>query len=234
TFEQSGEITALAPAVPRAQADNDAPRLSKQVAEVSGNIDQLTQLADVVSQASSLSPASAPLGVARTSTHRPTATATRVAQQASALSAYQGAGPGSRGGPGGRGVGHSRGSGIVQRKFQFGGPSGAFRAEVCFIPETTTSLHEVQGCPSEVTFFTNELNVSPRSFTEGFPGVTTRTEWFAIHYHGSFVVRAGDHYTFRLVSDDGALLYIDGYLIVDNDGQHPPAAKEATVPLAAG
>jgi len=85
-----------------------------------------------------------------------------------------------------------------------------------------------------VTFFTNELNVSPRSFTEGFPGVTTRTEWFAIHYHGSFVVRAGDHYTFRLVSDDGALLYIDGYLIVDNDGQHPPAAKEATVPLAAG
>jgi len=142
-------------------------------------------------------------------------------------------GPGSRSGPGGPGAGFGRG-GRLTAPFAFGGPSGAFRAEVCFIPETTQSLRQVRGCKTEVTFFTDHLDIPPRSFTEGFPGITSRTEWFAIYYRGKFRVQAADYYTFRLISDDGSLLYVDGHLIIDNDRQHPPAAKRATVPLAVG
>lgn len=158
----------------------------------------------------------------------------RVAAEQFALGPYPGTGPGSRSGPGGPGAGFGRGSGRLTTSFAFGGPRGAFRAEVCFIPETTQSLRQIRGCKTEVTFFTDHLDIPPRSFTEGFPGITSRTEWFAIYYRGKFRVQTADYYSFRLVSDDGSLLYVDGHLIIDNDHQHPPASKRATVPLAAG
>ena len=160
--------------------------------------------------------------------------ATRVASEQSALGPFPGSGPGSRGGPGGSGAGFGNGSGRLATPFAFGGPRGAFRAEVCFIPPTTRSLRQIRGCKTEVTFFTDHLNVPPRSFTDGFPGITSRTEWFAIYYHGRFRVQVSDYFTFRLISDDGSLLYVDGHLIIDNDGGHPPAVKLATIPLAAG
>jgi hypothetical protein len=144
-----------------------------------------------------------------------------------------GSGSGAHGGPGGRGAGNGAG-GVVTRSFAFGGPTGAFRAEVCAIRIGVKSVKEVTSCPPLATFFTNTLNVAPRGFSEGFPGVTARTEWFAIRYRGKFTVKAGDYYRFRLVSDDGAILYIDGYPVIDNDGQHPPVSKQATIQLAAG
>lgn len=170
--------------------------------------------------------------VSQASNHVAKVAATRVATEQSALGPYPGSGPGSRGGPGGPGAGF--GSGRLAKAFAFGGPSGAFRAEVCFIPPTTRSLRQIRGCKTEVTFFTDHLNVPPRSFTDGFPGITARTEWFAIYYHGRFRVQTSDYFTFRLISDDGSLLYVDGHLIIDNDGGHPPGSKLATIPLAAG
>lgn len=187
------------------------------------------------------SPALAPDLVSQASNHAGAASAAasvatlaRVAPHESALGPYPGTGPGSRSGPGGPGAGFGRGSGRLATAFAFGGPSGAFRAEVCFIPETTQSLRQVRGCKTEVTFFTDHLDVAPRGFTDGFPGISSRTEWFAIYYRGKFRVQSADYYTFRLISDDGSLLYVDGYLIIDNDRRHPPASKRATVPLAAG
>jgi len=174
-------------------------------------------LADLVSQASN---------------HVAKVGATRVASEQSALGPFAGSGPGSRGGPGGPGSGF--GNGRLAKAFAFGGPSGAFRAEVCFIPASTRSLRQIRGCKTEATFFTDHLDVPPRSFTDGFPGITSRTEWFAIYYHGRFRVQVADYFTFKLISDDGSLLYVDGHLIIDNDGGHPPASKLATVPLAAG
>jgi hypothetical protein len=32
------------------------------------------------------------------------------------------------------------------------------------------------------TIHTSSLNIPPRIFTDGFPGVTDRFEWFAIDY----------------------------------------------------
>jgi hypothetical protein len=47
------------------------------------------------------------------------------------------------------------------------------------------------------------------------------------------VSRAGE-YGFRLLSDDGSYLYIDGKQIIDHDGMHGPDSKYAAVNLSAG
>lgn len=78
--------------------------------------------------------------------------------------------------------------------------------------------------------YTTSLNIPEMDFRQGFPGVTKRFEWFAIDYSGRFWIEKAGEYTFSLLSDDGSLLYIDGALVVDNDGQHPPEERvESTV-----
>ncbi|HEY0463415.1 MAG TPA: PA14 domain-containing protein, partial [Polyangiaceae bacterium] len=142
------------------------------------------------------------------------------AVQAGNRGAFAGTGAGLNGGPGGRG----RGSGVVNRQFAFGGPVGAFRADVCFIEPSVRLLTDITDCAPVATFYTSVLDVAPRRFNQGFPGLGQRTEWFAIKYRGKFSVSAEDSYTFRLLSDDGARLEIDGAPVLNNDGQHMPIA----------
>jgi len=78
------------------------------------------------------------------------------------------------------------------------------------------------------------LNVPLRDFTEGFPGVTKRQEWFAIDYTGRFWIEKPGLYRFALTSDDGSRLDIDGQTVVDNDGIHPIATHNGSVELAGG
>lgn len=84
------------------------------------------------------------------------------------------------------------------------------------------------------TIYTNTLQVTPRNFVQGFPGVTGQFEWFAIHYTGRFWIETEGRYQFRLLSDDGSKLWIDGELLIDNDGQHPPLAIEGSAVLSRG
>ena len=57
---------------------------------------------------------------------------------------------------------------------------------------------------------------------------------FAARWTGQLVVRAGGTYKFFTESDDGSKLYINGELVVDNDGLHAPLTKEGTIDLEAG
>ena len=84
------------------------------------------------------------------------------------------------------------------------------------------------------TIYTTSLNVPPRDFRDGFPGVTKRTEWFAIDYTGRFWIEKPALYRFSLTSDDGARLYIDDEVIADDDGLHPPEERSASLQLAGG
>jgi hypothetical protein len=84
------------------------------------------------------------------------------------------------------------------------------------------------------TIYTASLNVPPQDFRQGFPGVTKRFEWFAIDYTGRFWIEKPGIYRFALTSDDGAQLYIDDQLIVDNDGVHPPRTEQGEVELSGG
>lgn len=92
----------------------------------------------------------------------------------------------------------------------------------------------VDGCKPVASFRTNAIDVAPRRFTHGFPGVERRVDWFGIDYRGRFKVRATDYYTFRLLSDDGAIFYIDGQPVIDNDGQHSPRSEKMALPLTKG
>ena len=47
------------------------------------------------------------------------------------------------------------------------------------------------------------------------------------------VPTAGE-YTFRLTSDDGSRLYIDGNQVIDHDGLHGDTSKDGAVTLTAG
>lgn len=84
------------------------------------------------------------------------------------------------------------------------------------------------------TIYTTSLNVPTRDFSEGFPGVTKRFEWFAIDYTDKFWIEKPGDYKFSLLSDDGAKLYIDDEVAIDNDGIHPPATVDGSVTLAGG
>jgi hypothetical protein len=111
---------------------------------------------------------------------------------------------------------------------------GGLRGDIYFLDNGTTMLPEFDGMKPAGTVWTSELNVPPRHWSVGFPGITDRFEWFAINYNGRFWIERPGRYSFALLSDDGAKLYIDDNLIIDNDCQHPPDTRIAAVTLAGG
>lgn len=111
---------------------------------------------------------------------------------------------------------------------------GGLKGDIYNLPETTQSLAELAGRTPAGSIYTTSLNVPPQDFSFGFPGVTGRFEWFAIDYSGKFWIENPGLYRFRLVSDDGAMLYIDGQLVIDNDGVHSPEVRRASLRLAGG
>lgn len=108
------------------------------------------------------------------------------------------------------------------------------RGNIYFIPKGTRTLPDFSKLEPVGTIYTDSLNIPPRTFKEGFPGVTKRYTWFAIDYHGRFYINEPGRYAFGLLADDGAKLYIDGQLRIDNDGIHDPRAKIEAVELSGG
>jgi hypothetical protein len=84
------------------------------------------------------------------------------------------------------------------------------------------------------TVYTTSLNVWPQNFDEGFPNVTDRVEWFAIEYTGRIWIEHPGDYRFSLLSDDGARLYLDNQVIIDNDGAHSATGISGGATLTRG
>ena len=101
--------------------------------------------------------------------------------------------------------------------------SSDLRGDIYLLKPETELLPGFKRMKPVGTIYTNTLQVTPRSFVQGFPGVTGQFEWFAIRYTGRFWIETAGRYRFRVLSDDGSKLWIDGELLVDNDGTHPPA-----------
>lgn len=57
---------------------------------------------------------------------------------------------------------------------------------------------------------------------------------FALRFTGSIAVPKSGKYTFFLTSDDGSRLYLDGKLLINNDGKHGMSEKKGTINLTAG
>lgn len=112
--------------------------------------------------------------------------------------------------------------------------SSGLKGDIYHLPHSAQSVHEIEHLKPQGSIYTTSLNVSPQDFQLGFTGVTKRYEWFAIDYSGKFWIEHPGLYRFRLISDDGAMLYIDGQLVADNDGIHSTEVRLGSIRLAGG
>ncbi|MEM9016870.1 MAG: PA14 domain-containing protein, partial [Verrucomicrobiota bacterium] len=62
----------------------------------------------------------------------------------------------------------------------------------------------------------------------------TRDDAFAFRFFGDIAIAQSGDYTFSVTSDDGSRLWIDGQLVVNNDGLHGDETKSGTINLSAG
>jgi len=108
------------------------------------------------------------------------------------------------------------------------------RGDIYLLQPGTEMLPNFKKMEPVGSIYTRELNIRPREFQSGFPGVTDRFEWFAIDYNGYFYISNPGKYRFIVASDDGSKLYIDDKRVIDNDGVHPLKAEECAVRLKGG
>jgi len=65
-------------------------------------------------------------------------------------------------------------------------------------------------------------------------GLRQRDDYFAFRFTGYIKVPADGNYTFYTNSDDGSKLYVNGSLVVDNDGLHGMLERSGSINLLAG
>jgi len=111
---------------------------------------------------------------------------------------------------------------------------GALEGKIFYLPDGAEKLPDFSTLTPVGTIWTLKFDVAPRDYAEGFPGVTDRTEWFALRYTGTWTVATAGTWKFRLGADDGARWLIDGKPVVDNDGVHAFSEAEGEVALTAG
>lgn len=125
----------------------------------------------------------------------------------------------------------------LAQEYRFGTTTvstSALQGKVYLVRPGTEFLPNFDKLRPEGSVYTNSLNIWPQSFREGFPGVTSRNEWFGIDYSGKFWIEGDGHYRFSLLSDDGAKLWIDDKLVIDLDGTHSPISSSGSAHLTRG
>jgi len=70
----------------------------------------------------------------------------------------------------------------------------SLKGEVYYVSKRTRMLPDFSRFEPKVTLYTNKLDISPRSFTQGFPGVSNRFEWFGVRYTGKFYIAENGQY----------------------------------------
>ncbi len=112
--------------------------------------------------------------------------------------------------------------------------AGGFEGLVYKLEPETQWLPDFKKLTAVGKLYTDAINVPPQTFETGFPGISEKFELFAIAYSAFFYVREPVTYQFGLISDDGSKLFIDGKLLIDNDGLHVPRFIGGRRKLTAG
>ena len=110
----------------------------------------------------------------------------------------------------------------------FGSPTpqpGALRGTVYRLPKNTSTLPDFRNLRPVGVLYTTALDYPIKPYGD---------EWFAIDYQGAFYITKPGKYYFRLTSDDGSQLFIDGKQIINNDGIHGDQFEEGSIRMEAG
>lgn len=112
--------------------------------------------------------------------------------------------------------------------------SSGLEGRVFHLKEGTTELPKLSRMRPVGTVYTTALSIWPQHFDAGFPNITDRFEWFAIEYTGRIWIEKPGCYKWSLLADDGARLYLNDKLIIDNDGVHRAVALSGGATLTRG
>lgn len=110
----------------------------------------------------------------------------------------------------------------------------ALRGDIYFIDQGAPRLPDFGRLRPVGAVYVRSLQIDDQDWQAGFPGVTDRHEWFAIDYRGHLLARQAGRYAFRLTSDDGSRLLIDGNTVIDNDGVHASRSVDGVATLTQG
>lgn len=114
------------------------------------------------------------------------------------------------------------------------GKEGAFQGLAYVIDPSSKRIPATGSLVPFAAVYTDRFDIKPQDFTGGFPGALVQNEWFLIRYEGEFNAPRAGKYQIRLISDDGARLYVDDKLLIDNDGLHEAKQADGEVELAQG
>jgi hypothetical protein len=112
-------------------------------------------------------------------------------------------------------------------------PERKMVAEVYRMRRDAQSVTEMRGRKPLKTVCLAQLDITPRDFREGFPGLDM-LEWFGLDIRFTVNVPEDASYDLMVLSDDGAILSVDEVNVIDNDGIHPPTPVMTTLNMTKG
>jgi hypothetical protein len=112
-------------------------------------------------------------------------------------------------------------------------PDRTMVAEVYRLRQGANTVAEMRRRKPIKTVCLAQLNVTPRDFSEGFPGLDM-SEWFGLDIRFTVNVPEDGTWELMLLSDDGSILTVDDVEVINNDGIHPAAPEMATLKMAKG
>lgn len=107
-------------------------------------------------------------------------------------------------------------------------------ADVYQLPPQTPKLPDFSKMTKSDVVCLDKFDIPTQNWASGFPGASQLQEWFGLQSKAKIIIPKTGSYEFKLFSDDGAILYIDGKTVVNNDGTHSPMAKNGSVSLNLG
>jgi hypothetical protein len=107
-------------------------------------------------------------------------------------------------------------------------------ADVYRLNQGTQSVSEMRRRKPVKRVCLAQLDIAPRSFREGFPGMGSTNEWFGLDIRFTVNIAETATWELMLLADDGAILSVDDENVIDNDGIHAPTPVATRIKLEKG
>ncbi len=101
-------------------------------------------------------------------------------------------------------------------------------------PESVIAYNYYEGNWSVLPDFSALLPVASGEVTEFTIEPRQQEQYYGFRFETTLYAAEGDEYNFYTVSEDGSALYVNGQLVVDNDGLHGSLEKQGSISLPQG